>query len=198
MLSHELCVLVLFCGLHFASIQLGHTEAAEAIGLSVSLIELFAGVQEVTLMFRSVGLPAAALDLTVHRKVCDLLTPAGMACRADLLFLATEMTCCVRFLNSNLAVCIMLESQTLCKGSFRDLSTWEVTTVWFLFLFAEACSLACLVLPHTWWPGCYGTGLSASWSGNVRFTCRLQLLFCLHPSFGFATLFYLPCLHAFR
>ena len=60
-------------------------EAAEAVGLSVSLIELFAGVQEVTLTFRSAGLPAAALDLSVDRKVCDLLTPAGMACRANIL-----------------------------------------------------------------------------------------------------------------
>ncbi len=80
--SYMLCVYIVFCGHAFASSNCWRTEAAEAIGLNVSLIELFAGVQEVTLTFRSAGLPAAALDLSVDRKVCDLLTPAGMACRA--------------------------------------------------------------------------------------------------------------------
>ena len=67
----------------FPEIQSFISQCAQAIDASLegllSLIELFAGMQEVTMAYRGAGLHAAALDVVVHRRACDLRRAAGMA-----------------------------------------------------------------------------------------------------------------------
>ena len=60
--------------------QLG-VSTADWVPFEVALVELFAGMKEVTFAFRRSGLGAAAIELKDHSKLCDLQSPAGMASR---------------------------------------------------------------------------------------------------------------------
>ena len=60
--------------------QLG-VSTADWVPFEVALVELFAGMKEVTFAFRRSGLGAAAIELKDHSKLCDLRSPVGMASR---------------------------------------------------------------------------------------------------------------------